>query len=651
MYNGETTGAYFVTVDQELNNGNTIHISSATKDPTHDTPIYQAGSGGSIVGPAIGSNPTFQWDYGVGETSTLLDLTPYLPTQVTSIEDFNYVFNNVDSNPQPMSYYESDTYIAKKEAVLNKTNWLWGDYDTGGMAALRIGNNYTLFLHTGFFERIDVEGDSKYGFGVFTGSFSYEQLQQCFFYIDGQDTFEDVSGFFEPYCLKIMYRTNPSSTDGFRFGTRVLDLDSTPPRMVYIDPLLTFQGFTAMETTYSAGLFSSETYPEWIAWYNGTQERQFYTENWGGNLNKLSGAPDADMSIDTDSSSNPYSGGGPVGSGGGDGDYPDQSDTSDGDDAGDLTVDALNSGILAMYSPSVSQLRDFNNFLYSTLTESMSATLKKLTSDPMEYLVFLALCHFTPSTPVSGVIKYGGISTEVTAPRINKQFQTIDCGYVDVPNASKSFLDYSPYSRISIYLPYIGIQELSIDECMGSRLRVKYNIDLMTGCCTAYIHISRSKRTNGDANIYHPMYEYQGNCYLQIPMSSTSSRGTIQALQNVMGAVVSGATGNVAGAVSGAIGAVSAEKISVSRGGSMSANYGYIAASQKPFIILERPINSVANRFGSFEGWTSNMYQKVNMLKGYTEIDENTIWTDNFGHATDEEAQMIKDIMNGGVYL
>ena len=54
-----------------------------------------------------------------------------------------------------------------------------------------------------------------------------------------------------------------------------------------------------------------------------------------------------------------------------------------------------------------------------------------------------------------------------------------------------------------------------------------------------------------------------------------------------------------------------------------------------------------------FFSYTSNIRYKVKDLigKGYTEIDQNTIWTDNFGHATAEECDMIKDIMNGGVYL
>jgi hypothetical protein len=67
--------------------------------------------------------------------------------------------------------------------------------------------------------------------------------------------------------------------------------------------------------------------------------------------------------------------------------------------------------------------------------------------------------------------------------------------------------------------------------------------------------------------------------------------------------------------------------------------------------VIERPIMQVPYNFGAFEGWTSNIYEKVSNLKGYTEIDSDTIWSDNFGHATAEECDMIKTIMNGGVYL
>ncbi len=71
---------------------------------------------------------------------------------------------------------------------------------------------------------------------------------------------------------------------------------------------------------------------------------------------------------------------------------------------------------------------------------------------------------------------------------------------------------------------------------------------------------------------------------------------------------------------------------------------------KKPYLILERPIQSVPTGWGSFEGYMSNNYAKVRNLKGYTETDPDTIWADNI-HCTDSEAEEIRSLFSSGVYL
>ena len=133
-------------------------------------------------------------------------------------------------------------------------------------------------------------------------------------------------------------------------------------------------------------------------------------------------------------------------------------------------------------------------------------------------------------------------------------------------------------------------------------------------------------------------------------MSSKDSSGTIQALSQLGGAVGAAASHNIAGAIEGTVNAVATEKVSVNRNGTPGSNYGY-ASIQYPYVILQRPLNKPPQNFASFEGWTSNMYKKISSMTGYTETDPNTVWSNNFGHATAEECEMIKEIFNGGVYL
>ena len=63
---------------------------------------------------------------------------------------------------------------------------------------------------------------------------------------------------------------------------------------------------------------------------------------------------------------------------------------------------------------------------------------------------------------------------------------------------TNSYLDYSPYVKINLYLPYYGFVELNPEEVIGQRIRVGYVIDTLTGMCTALIDKidSNNKRIN-----------------------------------------------------------------------------------------------------------------------------------------------------------
>ena len=344
--------------------------------------------------------------------------------------------------------------------------------------------------------------------------------------------------------------------------------------------------------------------------------------------------------------------------GGGNGNPDTSGDDIDDESLTDLnSLTALNSGLVTLYRPTREQLSSFANFLYSGLTDSAVTQLKKLVTNPLDYIIFVALCKFTPPVAESmEEIAFCGIGTGVLAGKITQQFIDVPCGNIIFNEQFASFLDYAPHSKLKIYLPYCGTHDLNIDECMGSIINVKYRIDMLSGSCLAKIKISRQARSTApqDSSINSIVYEYTGNCYLTMPLSATDWRGTYQALVGLAGGVIGGiALGGAGGAIGIAqsvASSVTSQKVSVSRSGQEGSAYGYMG-EDKPYLILERPIQSVPNQFGLWEGYSSNILEKVANLSGYTEIDTDTIWSDNFGHATQEECQMIKDIMNGGVYL
>lgn len=338
--------------------------------------------------------------------------------------------------------------------------------------------------------------------------------------------------------------------------------------------------------------------------------------------------------------------------------------TQDNDDGGWTTpdqfeTDALNAGLLTLYSPTKAEVKEFNNFLFTDIDDSMSQQLKRLISNPLEYVVFLAMCHFDP--PLKNgkdPIKFCGIDSGVDASVVSHQMMSINCGSIDIVEKSQTatFLSYSPYFKMRLYLPYIGIVDLD-DACMDSMINVTYWIDLLSGSCVAQITIKHERRrcstdiihNEGDTIAY-----YNGNVYQHLPLSASDWRGLYQGIIQFAGGAAAAATGNGAG-FGAMASAVMGEKVHAQRSGAIGSNYGYISY-QKPFLLFERPnLAMPVSEFGGYKGWIANISKPIGDFTGYTEVKADCWWngtrTVPINGITEEESDMLKEVFESGVYL
>ena len=333
------------------------------------------------------------------------------------------------------------------------------------------------------------------------------------------------------------------------------------------------------------------------------------------------------------------------------------SDKIDIDDPNESGIDACNSGFVTLYCPTKQSVIDFNNYLFTDITDSISQQLKRLISDPFEYVVFVAMCHFTPTESVAQHnIVFAGIDSGISAPIINPQFKQLDCGEIKIPYDNYNFTDFSPLSKAYIYLPYVGFRELKIDEIRGATLSLVYRIDMMTGSFVATLRAIRGLRGFW-SNAQSKDYEFQsiilmaeGNCYEMLPLSATDYRNFYQGLMGIIGGGMSVASGNVAGGFGSMGTSVVAMKPSVNRSGNPSGNYGYFG-NQRAFIVIESPFGANPKELGQYEGYPSNLYLQIGSLAdAYVEIDPDTIWMNDIP-CFDDEMNEIKDLMNKGVFV
>lgn len=391
----------------------------------------------------------------------------------------------------------------------------------------------------------------------------------------------------------------------------------------------------------------------WYGYYRDMNSIHNYWEDIVG---------EGDDEIDLD----PYvNGGGSSGGGGGTGDFDNTSDTIGLPSLPSLS--GLNTGFFTAFVPSASQMQSVSNYLWNNaitdildpntgLGEKVDA-LKKIVANPYDAIMGCSIIPVTPPTAGSKELKmYGLLETGISLPYASSRWVEVDCGTLNIHEFWGGYLDYSPYTKTtSLYLPYIGTVSIDIDLIMAKALRVVYYVDILSGICVAFILVDGSVK-----------FHYQGQCATQIPITNadyssviSSGIGLIGNASQVVGSAVTGGVGGgvggaVAGAVAGAISQapsiasnVMSAKPDIRSGGAIGSSAGILSV-QRPYLIIERPKQSVPAFQNHFTGYPSNITAKVSDLTGYTEFE--TINLDGL-FLTDSEKRELEDILKGGVYL
>ena len=362
----------------------------------------------------------------------------------------------------------------------------------------------------------------------------------------------------------------------------------------------------------------------------------------------MSGIYFPDSAQDIDDVDNPYGEPGTSGPGGGDGSYgnPDEVDPTAVPDL--PTISASSTGFITIYNPTSANLSSLGGFLWSNLFDI--DTFKKLYTDPMDCIISLGIVPCVPNSAGTQNIKFGNVDTGINCSYLATQYVKVDCGSVDIRKYVGSFMDYSPYVKISLFLPYIGFINLGTDDIMGGSINVTYHVDILSGDCIAFI-------THSSKGV---LYSYTGNCLTNVPITAAnyanSLRNYYEAVTGIIpstcnGAASGGAAGAAGGAINGALSAASNiilnTKPDYQRSGSLGGSSG-IMGVQKPFIVIERPNISVPNKVQHYMGQTSNITANLGGLSGMTIVE--AVHLEGIPCTTEELAE-IESLLQGGVIL
>ena len=311
-------------------------------------------------------------------------------------------------------------------------------------------------------------------------------------------------------------------------------------------------------------------------------------------------------------------------------------------------ISAVSSGFVALYQiPDTATMQDISGYMWST---DFFDNIRKFIEKPEDSVISIHILpvelsgtEVTRETVQAAGLKLfepghaGDPAYYIEADRVNNQYYIYDLGFISVPEVWGSQLDYQPYTKAEIYLPYCGMHEIDIDEIAGRVLGLRYAIDLLNGDCMAFIAV--------DGNL---KYQFSGNCLSNIPFSAQSKDYLTSAITLAAG-LGTIATGGASVAAAGALlaGGANLLKKDISHGGSISGTRGFLSL-QKPVLYLHRPSQNVPVNYKHFNGYPSNITARLGSLNGYTVVDK--IHLENVS-ATMEEKTEIETLLKQGVVI
>lgn len=237
---------------------------------------------------------------------------------------------------------------------------------------------------------------------------------------------------------------------------------------------------------------------------------------------------------------------------------------------------------------------------------------------------------------------------------VGSQYPTLDIVFADfnIPRLSNTFLDYSPYTKYELLLPFAPTPVILPDWCTGKNVKAIFLYDIYTTACQ-YVVTCNNERIcciSGTFGIDKPLIAQ--NVALKDASRLSAQIGTAS---SVLGGVMSAAAGNIGGIMSGAIGGVSSLSQMLLSG---KNNYMYTVGSNgdsttvglyhAAHLKITRTLSAETDGYLHTYGKPLCKMKKLSEIHGFTKCEN--VNTDGLA-CSETEKQMIKQLLENGIYI
>lgn len=281
--------------------------------------------------------------------------------------------------------------------------------------------------------------------------------------------------------------------------------------------------------------------------------------------------------------------------------------------------------------------------------------LKQYFSNPMDgiidcYYIPLDITQYINVTGYASIVigdyqlpSAGGVTTQATALTVQSKSLTIE-----IPWRYRDFRNLSPYSEITMYVPFCGAKSIPPEMCYDAEaLLCQYSVDVISGAVECIVYIK------GEV-----IAEFSGNCRVNLPVGQTQSRvdSLIGAVGGGITAIAGFSSGNVALGATGVLSAVGSvvtpatDKIMGGFSGSiLGAILGNTTSLWQQFhlSVTARDTSCEPLDLNPVQGNVCNKVLTIGNLSGYCQTNGFSV----SAGCLDSERTRINQMLDSGIYI
>lgn len=216
--------------------------------------------------------------------------------------------------------------------------------------------------------------------------------------------------------------------------------------------------------------------------------------------------------------------------------------------------------------------------------------------------------------------------------------------YYEYTSYYGNFLDYNPYSKYFLYLPYIGFVDIDGNDVIKHQIHVEYTFELETGDCTAYFYSDTRLVSQFNGRLGTPIGLSNSNQILKNLGYATAIIKTGVGVATAVASQGQYGTSDIVGGIKDFVSNFSEQTINVGdKVGGLNGLYG----PQDVYLVIFHAVPAEAENLKEIFGKSASYGGTVSEFSGFLQCSA----VDGYTKGTDEENNEIFELLRGGIYV